>query len=212
MINLDYYMQNKTILITGANGEIGQNLISQLSSKIFDNTIIALDLNESQYKNSIHEFIKGSILDSNIILDIFTRYSIDVVFHLAAILSTKAEENPHLAKEVNLGGSEILMHASLQATQKIKFFFPSSIAVYNTANLNSDTCVNEDLVDIRPITIYGQTKLACENIGVKFNNYGFDFRCIRFPGIISASTMPTGGTSDYAPEMIHYAAQNKKYN
>ena len=70
----------------------------------------------------------------------------------------------------------------------------------------------ENDIFISPITVYGETKLKSEEYGIKKNSNQFDFRCIRFPGIISATSMPTGGTSDYAPEMLHYAAQNKDYN
>jgi len=205
-------MQNQTILITGANGEIGQNLISKLKSNTLNNTIIALDLNYFNCNNSKTEFIKGSILDENLIQKIFTKYNITVIIHLAAILSTKAEQNPKLAKEVNLKGTQILINQSLKSDHNVKFFFPSSIAVYNTTNTAEDMHINEEMCKAEPLTIYGQTKLSCEKIGEKAINKNFDFRCIRFPGIISASTMPTGGTSDYAPEMLHYAAQNKPYN
>lgn len=204
-------MQNQTILITGANGEIGQNLISRLNESSLNNKIIALDLNDNNHCPNI-EFIKGSILDKSLIEDIFFNNKINVIFHLAAILSTKAELDPQLAEEVNLGGTQLLIKKSLENNCAVKFFFPSSIAVYNTINISQDKPISEEMCATEPLTIYGKTKLDCEKIGIIETNEKFDFRCIRFPGIISASTMPTGGTSDYAPEMIHHAAQNKTYD
>tara|TARA_B100000029_G_scaffold472238_1_gene512575 strand:+ start:1696 stop:2670 length:975 start_codon:yes stop_codon:yes gene_type:complete len=204
-------MQNQTILITGANGEIGQNLISSLKSSSLNNKIIALDLNDNNNFPQI-EFIQGSILDEQLIDKIFIHNKINIIFHLAAILSTKAELDPKLAEVVNLGGTQLLIKKSLESNCDIKFFFPSSIAVYNTINMMRDKRINEEMCLVNPLTIYGKTKLACEKKGLAVKSKKFDFRCIRFPGIISASTMPTGGTSDYAPEMIHHAAQKKSYN
>ena len=130
-------MQNQTILITGANGEIGQNLISRLNESSLNNKIIALDLNDNNHCPNI-EFIKGSILDKSLIEDIFFNNKINVIFHLAAILSTKAELDPQLAEEVNLGGTQLLIKKSLENNGAVKFFFPSSIAVYNTINISQD--------------------------------------------------------------------------
>ena len=85
-------MANKTILITGANGEVGQGLVDKLKDEK-NNTIIGLDLTNNIYKYKIDNFIIGSILDKNLIKNIFKKYRIDVIYHLAAILSTKAEKN-----------------------------------------------------------------------------------------------------------------------
>ena len=115
-------MQNQTILITGANGEIGQNLISRLNESSLNNKIIALDLNDNNHSPNI-EFIKGSILDKSLIEDIFFNNKINVIFHLAAILSTKAELDPQLAEEVNLGGTQLLIKKSLENNGAVKFFF-----------------------------------------------------------------------------------------
>ena len=114
-------MQNQTILITGANGEIGQNLISRLNESSLNNKIIALDLNDNNHSPNI-EFIKGSILDKSLIEDIFFNNKINVIFHLAAILSTKAELDPQLAEEVNLGGTQLLIKKSLEIMVLSNFF------------------------------------------------------------------------------------------
>ena len=202
-------MHKKTILITGANGEIGQSLIKSFNAEN-KYKIIALDISGNIHNLNVDFFIKGSITDKKIIKNIFNENKIDSIYHLAAILSSKAEINKKLAYDVNVNGSKNLIDYSLKCDNKINFFFPSSIAVYNVKNHNK--IINEtDCLNI-PITIYGQNKLEIEKYGIGKNNKFFNFKCIRFPGIISATSIPTGGTSDYAPEMIHSAAQNKKYS
>ena len=205
-------MNKKVILITGSNGEIGKSLIDKLSK---NNTIIALDLYHNS-KSSI-EKIEGSILDNTILNQINNKYKLSEIYHLAAILSTKAQKNPSLANEVNYNGTinllELAKLQSIKYNSPIKFFFPSSIAVYNILNRNLNNYINEKYVTNSPTTEYGKAKLKCEEIGIKkYLKNGVDFRCIRFPGIISANSKPTGGTSDYAPEMIHAAFLNKSYN
>tara|TARA_B100001996_G_scaffold225515_1_gene173671 strand:+ start:1619 stop:2584 length:966 start_codon:yes stop_codon:yes gene_type:complete len=205
-------MNKKVILITGSNGEIGKSLIDKLSK---NNTIIALDVNHNSKSNI--ETIKGSILDNNILNKINNKYKLSEIYHLAAILSTKAQKNPSLSNEVNYNGTiNLLELARLQAKRynhSIKFFFPSSIAIYNMLNSDLNNNINEKDNIHNPITEYGQAKLKCEKIGIeKYLIKDVDFRCIRFPGIISAISRPTGGTSDYAPEMIHAAFLNEKYN
>ena len=205
-------MLKKVILITGSNGEIGHSLINALNKKNICN-IIAIDLEQPKDSFMIEKFISGSILDKNLLSRVNKEYEILRIYHLAAILSTKAQKNPKLANDVNINGTiNLLELASLQSkkqNKKIPFFFPSSIAVYNTIK-SKKIKINEYEYCENPITEYGKAKLKCENISQKYN--GVDFRCIRFPGIISGTSVPTGGTSDFAPEMIHYAAQNKEYN
>ena len=205
-------MNKKVILITGSNGEIGKSLIDKLSK---NNTIIALDVNHNSKSNI--ETIKGSILDNNILNKINNKYKLSEIYHLAAVLSTKAQKNPSFSNEVNYNGTiNLLEIARLQAKKynhSIKFFFPSSIAIYNILNSDLNNNINEKDNINNPITEYGKAKLKCEKIGIeKYLIKGVDFRCIRFPGIISAISRPTGGTSDYAPEMIHAAFLNEKYN
>ena len=202
-------MYKKTILITGANGEIGQSLIKYFQSEN-KYKIIALDISGNLHDLNIEQFITGSITDKKLLEKIFNKNKIDTVYHLAAILSSKAELNQELAYDVNVNGSKNIINFSVNSKNNIQFFFPSSIAVYNTQNITK-TINENDCLDT-PLTIYGQNKLEIENYGIHKNNKSFNFKCIRFPGIISATSIPTGGTSDYAPEMIHSAAQNKNYS
>ena len=221
-------MPAEAVLVTGANGEIGHGLIPALfQTKKY--AVIALDLHEldEKIKPFVHQEIVADILDKKIIENLFTDHKISTVFHLAALLSTSAEKNPELAHDVNVNGTKELLSAANSAAQKdgseIKFIFPSSIAVYglpNSETKKSTEKVKESEFN-NPITIYGINKLYCELLGTYYSNYYnllepnskrlIDFRAIRFPGIISAMTLPKGGTSDYAPEMIHGAAKGEGY-
>ena len=214
-------MKEKVTIITGISGEIGQNLIEYFL-KNTNKKIIGIDLDNSKQNSQIFKFINASILDQKILDEIANDYIIEEIYHLAAILSTKAEKNPELAEKVNISGTINMFNFALYQNFKhnilTKFFFPSSIAVYQV-NQNDDSSlfVQEQML-CNPKTIYGQHKLFCENLGTSYDQNGnelnlkIDFRCIRFPGIISANSMPTGGTSDYAPEMIHNAFKKKKYS
>ncbi|OUW62715.1 MAG: hypothetical protein CBD58_01335 [bacterium TMED198] len=202
---------SKNILITGASGEIGTALINSLS----DHSIVGLDLSDLHKSSSkkVMNFYKGSLVNKELISNIFSKYKFDEVYHLAALLSSKCEKEPELAHDVNVNSTvNLLTHCKIQG-DGIKFFFPSSIAVYgmpdkSVGNINS--VLETEFLD--PVTIYGCTKLYCEMIGKYYAKvFGVDFRSIRFPGIISALTLPTGGTSDYIPEMFHSAVNNRRY-
>lgn len=221
-------MSEQTFLITGACGEIGQALLEELSEQN-SNQIVTLDLESlpKQFRDkSIHR--KGDIQDRSILNKLFQRYDFDVIYHLAATLSTTSEYHPYLAHEVNTGGTIELIKLATEQSQlhnkAIKILFPSSIAIYGLPDLETkneyfyikETEWNE------PVTMYGCTKLYCENVGRYMSNYyqqldsiehrRIDFRALRFPGLISAFTVPSGGTSDYGPEMVHAAAKGEAYD
>ena len=202
------------ILITGINGELGSALtkkISQLKSE----KIIGFDL--SKPNENIEDFLyktyKGDIRDSELIKKIFAENKIDTIYHLAAILSTEAEKKPYLSHSVNVDGFFNIINSI--NVKNVKFFFPSSIAVYHLNDHNKNTKITENDF-CNPNNIYGCNKLYCEKLGSYFQNsqnteFNIDFRSIRLSGIISAHSLPQGGTSDYAPEMIHNAIQKKDY-
>jgi threonine 3-dehydrogenase len=215
-------------LITGISGEVGHGLIKKLHSQGYE--VIAADIKEPEAEISeyIHKFYACDISDKSLVDKIFEEQNFDIIFHLASILSTGGEKNPELAAKVNIGGTLNLLEAAtaqaLKNKRAIKFIFPSSIAAYGIPSLeekSKNKKIKEDQFT-NPTTIYGVSKLACENLGNYFSkNYKLlgeidrnnliDFRCIRFPGLLSPDTVPSGGTSDYGPEMIHAAAQGKSY-
>lgn len=220
-------MRKKVILITGASGEIGQALIHRL----YDdgrNQLVTLDLKPLPPElagKSTH--IEGDILDANLFARLITEYDLDVIYHLAALLSTRSEFAPGLAHRVNVGGTLSLLELAAEQSQRrgqpVMFIFPSSIAAYGMPSLEikaRDHTVREWDWN-QPTTMYGCNKLYCEMVGTYHSRHYqqlavnppvmVDFRSVRFPGLISAFTLPTGGTTDYAPEMIHAAAQGEPY-
>jgi nucleoside-diphosphate-sugar epimerase len=219
-------MNTPTILVTGALGEVGHGLLSYFNQKT-NYKVVALDLNKPKTPlQGDVVFYQGDILDKDLINRLNQNHRFEAIFHLATILSSGGERNPQLAHEVNVdGGMNILTLAKSQSEEfgkPVKVIFPSSCAVYAIrppADKNEAGSVLENQF-LEPITMYGINKLYMENLGRYFsehyNNNGngerMDFRCVRFPGLLSAETVPSGGTSDYGPEMIHAAAQGEPYS
>jgi threonine 3-dehydrogenase len=215
-------------LITGASGEIGHGLIDRLMAS--GKPIITLDLNplDESLRKKVRKEFTGSILDTSLLERINAEYEVDVVFHLAALLSTRSEFSPALAHKVNVEGTLNLLEFAQKEGEshgrKVVFFYPSSIAAYGLPDLVTKAQagrVAEDFYNT-PTTMYGANKLYCEHLGRYYDRHykqltvgppagKVDFRCIRFPGLISAFTVPSGGTSDYAPEMMHAAAKGEPY-
>jgi nucleoside-diphosphate-sugar epimerase len=218
------------ILVTGANGEMGHGLIDQLA-KTGSRTIIGLDVRplDDTLKSQCSAVVVGDILEQRLLERLQSEYEIHTVYHLAALLSTRAEFTPETAHRVNVEGTMNLLKLAIEQSRwhgaPVKFLFPSSIAVYGLPSLVAKKRagkVKETDWNF-PRTMYGVNKLYCEHLGRYYAHYyrqlatdtlsgGIDFRSIRFPGLISAITVPSGGTSDYAPEMLHAAAQGKSYS
>lgn len=222
-------MRKKVILITGANGEVGHGLIARLTER-GEHDILALDLRplDEALRPLVHVHIAGDILDSDLLERLMSEYEISMIFHLAALLSTRAEFTPEAAHRVNVEGTLNLLHLAIEQSRwqgsRVKFIFPSSIAVYGLPDLETKAKIAPVREDeyCMPRTMYGCNKLYCEHLGRYYSAHYrqlaatpephyVDFRALRFPGLISAVTLPSGGTSDYAPEMIHSAAQGLPY-
>ena len=221
-------MAEQVALITGACGEIGQALVQQLAER-GGYRIVTSDLAPlpDGIKKMSAEHAQGDLVYK---VKTFYDYDFDVIFHLAASLSSKAEIASEEAHRINVEGTmQLLMMAAYRAEKygkPIKFLFPSSIAAYGMDDLKAKQkagSVTEDECTT-PHTMYGCNKLYCEKLGMYYSRYYgqkhldekppvmLDFRAIRFPGLISAFTVPSGGTSDYGPEMLHAAAQDKPYS
>jgi threonine 3-dehydrogenase len=220
-------MTEKLVLVTGACGEIGQALVQGLATQA-GYRIVTSDLAPlpDSIKSISVEHAQGDLVYK---VKTFYDYDFDMIFHLAASLSSKAEVSSEEAHRINVEGTmQLLMLAAYRSEKykkSVKFLFPSSIAAYGMPNLavkKSAGCVKEDEYN-SPHTMYGCNKLYCEKLGTYYSKYFgqkhldehpphmLDFRAIRFPGLISAFTLPSGGTSDYGPEMLHAAAQGKPY-
>ena len=222
-------MREQVILITGANGEIGHGLIRYLAEQ--NCPIVTLDVNplDKALRPLVSKWIVGDVLDQILLGRLVVEHQIRTIYHLASILSTKAEYNPETAHRINVEGTLNLLRLAVEQSQwqgqSVKFIYPSSIAVYGMPSLEEKRRIGKvkEGEYTFPTTMYGCNKLYCESLGRYYSKHyrqlaadastepTVDFRCLRFPGLISAETIPTGGTSDYGPEMLHAAAQGKPY-
>jgi threonine 3-dehydrogenase len=222
-------MRKEVILVTGAGGEMGQALITRLAEEGRTN-ILALDVKPlpAETRRQVQVELVGDILDQTLLARLVSEFGVPTIFHLAALLSTRAEFTPEAAHKVNVEGTLGLLRLAVEQSgwlgSAVKFVFPSSIAVYGIPDLETKARVGavSEHDWLMPTTMYGCNKLYGEHLGRYYSHHyrqlaadvaqhGVDFRSIRFPGLISAFTLPTGGTSDYAPEMLHAAAQGKPY-
>ncbi len=223
-------MRKPVVVITGAGGEIGHGLIDRLAER-GDRRIVTIDiarLDESIVRKVDRE-VTGSITDRTLLERLMAEFEVDLVFHLAALLSTRAEFTPTTAHEVNVEGTlsllEFAQHEAESHGRPVVFVYPSSIAAYGLPDPATKARAGKVREDefLHPTTMYGCNKLYCELLGDYYARHykqlaaepmsgRIDFRCVRFPGLISALTTPSGGTSDYAPEMIHAAAKGEPYD
>ena len=217
------------MLITGAGGEIGHGLIDRLAERA-DRAIVTIDITrlDETIGRKVDREVIGSVLDHAVLERLMAEFEVDLIFHLAALLSTRAEFTPVSAHQVNVEGTlgllEFAQHEAESHGRPVVFLYPSSIAAYGLPDAATKQRVGRIGEDeyLHPTTMYGCNKLYCELLGTYYARHykqlaaepmsgRVDFRCVRFPGLISAVTMPAGGTSDYAPEMIHAAARNEAY-
>ena len=221
--------ERPVVLITGAGGEIGHGLIHRLAHNE-EYGIVSLDLRGLSPELAEHcsASITGDILNKGLLEQIFEENDVLGIFHLAAMLSSSGERNPERAFDVNVNGTMNLLSLAAKSARlrehNVRFMFPSTIAVYglpDRATKQAAGKVREDEY-LNPITMYGVNKLASEHLGRYYtrhygalaeehSSWGIDFRGLRFPGLISSDTVPSGGTSDYVPEMLHAVAAGTPY-
>ena len=222
-------MRKPVVLITGAGGEIGHGLIERLSAQK-ERAIVTLDVSRlaAPIASLVDREVTGSIMDRALLDRLLSEYQVELIFHLAALLSTRSEFTPVTAHQVNVEGTLNLLEFAQQEGEShgrpVIFIYPSSIAAYGLPSVEAKAKAGRVKEDewAHPTTMYGCNKLYCEQIGTYYARFykqlaaepasgRVDFRCVRFPGLISAVTVPSGGTSDYAPEMIHAAAKGEPY-
>jgi threonine 3-dehydrogenase len=221
-------MRKPVALVTGANGEIGHALIARLAAQGRELVTIDVAGLDERLQPLVRRAFTGSITDGPLLERILAEFEVDLVFHLAALLSTRSEFTPLAAHQVNVDGTLTLLEFSQREGEShgrtVVFVYPSSIAAYGLPNVHVKRQagrVAEDVWNV-PRTMYGCNKLYCEHLGRYYSRHykqlashvvgRVDFRCVRFPGLISAVTVPSGGTSDYAPEMLHAAASQQAYD
>ncbi|KGO83188.1 NAD-dependent epimerase [Flavobacterium beibuense F44-8] len=198
------------ILIIGACGQIGTELTKKLRSIYGTDNVIASDVRKTD-----PEFVESgpfevvNALDFNQIEQVIEKYNVTDVYLMAALLSATAEKNPAFAWDLNMNS---LFHVlNLAKAGKIeKIFWPSSIAVFGPTTPKQNT---PQYTVMEPSTVYGISKQSGERWCEYYHNlYGVDVRSIRYPGLISWSTLPGGGTTDYAVDIYHKALENGTYN
>jgi len=198
----------KSILVMGAAGQIGSELVPAMRKIYGNSNVIASDI-----RTDVSEVLKGGpfeiidCLDTTKIKDVIAKYKIDTVYNLVALLSAVGEQNPQLSWKINVGGLMNLLE--LARTHKFALFTPSSIGAFGLSTPHDNT--PQDTIQ-RPNSIYGVTKVSGELLcDYYYQKYGIDTRGVRYPGIISNVTPPGGGTTDYAVDIYYKAIQEKKF-
>lgn len=200
----------KKILIIGAMGQIGSELIKALRQRYGHNNVIASDCRTPlpEIKELWAPFELVDIIKRETIVEAIKKHQIDTIYHLAAILSAVGEQNPQLAWNVNING----LYNVLEAAREYKvqqIFCPSSIAAFGPTTPKDHT--PQDTI-LQPSTMYGLTKVTGELLcDYYYTRFGLDVRGVRFPGIISSETLPGGGTTDYAVAIYYDAVRYKRY-
>mmetsp|Transcript_35252 Transcript_35252/g.48937 ORF Transcript_35252/g.48937 Transcript_35252/m.48937 type:complete len:414 (+) Transcript_35252:164-1405(+) len=195
------------ILVTGASGQIGADLIPILKSRFGSNSIIAADVRNYPGQRGT-PIVYCDVQDKSSITRAVVEGGVSVVVHLASILSANGERDPTVALAVNLKGSQNILDVARD--HGLKVFIPSTIAVFGPTTPKDWT---PDRTVTEPSTVYGITKVHMELMGGYYHQkYGVDFRSLRYPGIVSSSTAPGGGTTDYAVAMFHEALKHGKYD
>ncbi len=200
----------KRILITGALGQIGSELTLAFRKQYGNDNVIASDLRNdpprSITESGPYEVI--NVLEPASLRAVCDRYQVNAVVHLAAILSATGEGNPGLCWDVNMNGTLNLLELARER-EFVRILVPSSIAVFGPETPRNNTPQETVLM---PKTMYGVTKVAGELVSdYYFHKYGLDVRGLRYPGIISAETLPGGGTTDYAVEIYYKAVAEGSY-
>jgi nucleoside-diphosphate-sugar epimerase len=195
------------VLVTGATGQIGSELVPQLQKQYGEDNVIASGRRIApEGFRGIYEIL--DVLDEKRMQQVVKQYDVNEIYHLAAILSAKGEKDPETAWNINIEGFKNVLKVSHERNVQ-KIFHPSSIAVFGP---ETPKVMTPQETVLKPRTIYGITKVTGELLGIYyFEKYGVDVRGARLPGIISNVTPPGGGTTDYAVEIFYEAIKKGNY-
>ena len=200
----------KKILVTGATGQIGSELTIALRNKVGAANVIAAG-HKKQASSELTQsgpYCLLDVRDAGALNQVVEEHKCDTIFHLAALLSAVAEENPQQAWDINMNGLINVLEAS--RLRQCALFFPSSIAVFGTGAPTMDT--PQDTLQ-RPASLYGITKVSGELLcDYYYHRFGVDTRGLRYPGLISSKAMPGGGTTDYAVDIFYAAIKAQHYD
>ncbi|MFC2948991.1 L-threonine 3-dehydrogenase [Virgibacillus sediminis] len=197
----------KKILVTGAAGQIGSELVQKLRKTYGEANVLATDIREPEYVLGSGPFEQVDVTDADCLHQAAKDHGADTIMHLAALLSAKAEVVPKFAWDLNMGG--LVNALEVAHNLDLKLFTPSSIGAFGPTTPRDST--PQDTIQ-RPTTMYGVNKVAGELLcDYYYHRFGVDARGVRFPGLISYVTPPGGGTTDYAVEIYYEAVRNKSY-
>ena len=197
------------VLVVGAGGQIGTELIPHLQKVYGEDNIIAADLRPEVVDrlSKVSRAVSLDALDVKRYADTVKQYKIDRIYNLVALLSATGEKNPLLAWNINMGA--LLNSLEIAKEHNCSVFTPSSIGAFGTETPHKDT--PQDTI-MRPNTMYGVCKVSGELLSdYYYSRFGVDTRSVRFPGIISNGCLPGGGTTDYAVEVFYEIIRSGKY-
>ncbi len=198
-----------SILVTGALGQIGRDLVEALRDKHGQDSVIASDVREVAGHPFVEEgrFVRLSVLDGDAMDSVIEDEEVGTIYHLAAILSATGEQNPDLCERVNVGGTITVLEAARR--NDLRVYAPSSIAVFGP----DAPATAPQITPLNPTTTYGKTKVTGEVMAMNYwKQYGVDTRGIRYPGLVSWKSPAGGGTTDYAVEIFHASLNEGHYD
>jgi nucleoside-diphosphate-sugar epimerase len=198
-------MKSECILVIGANGQIGSVLVEYLREIYGVGKVVASDIRMPDHDTGLFEKLDAT--NAKAMADLVKKYKVTQIYHLAAILSAKGEQEPLRTWDINMQTYFNVLEAARE-NNVAKVFYPSSIAVFGD---HVDTKA-EQWSYLNPSTVYGISKAAGENwSNYYFKRYGMDIRSLRYPGIIGHQSMPGGGTTDYAVDIYHKAVKGEEF-
>ena len=196
----------KTILVTGAKGQIGTALVKALRKQYSFDKVIATDIRSTGNEEGLFEQL--DILDISRLAELVTTYDVGQIYHLAAILSAKGEEQPLQTWNINMTGFFNVLEIARKSKME-KVFFPSSIGVHGKSTPRNNVPQN---TTFEPNSVYGISKLSSELWCQYYQEkYDLDIRSIRYPGLISYESPPGGGTTDYAVDIFYKAIKGQNF-
>src|SRR5690606_8344110 len=196
----------KTTLVTGARGQIGSDLVRTLRERYGAEAVLATDLQEEDESDTSGPYERLDVTDPARLGALVERYDVGTVYHLASLLSATGERKPDLAWEVNTGGLRHVLEAARE--HGLKVFWPSSIAVFGPTTPGDAP----QRTVLEPTTMYGTTKVAGELLCQYYHlRHGGDVRSLRYPGLISYTAPPGGGTTDYAVEIFYAVLEGRPF-